>query len=126
MQNPNGSPVAYPTITFGEQTYTVKFSMLSQYVLDEEGVDPRQLPEIMRSPRPGKVALMFKLFAAAVAHHFVEAGQPIPTGAEWAMRAEAAGVSFKQIIEAVLDATKKAPSPADAAQPAPSDAAAIQ
>lgn len=126
--SPSGSPILYPEITFAEPggniTYQVKFSQLSQFILDEEGVDPREMPEIMRSPRPGKVALFYKLFAAGVAHHFVAARQPIPTAAEWVTRCEAAGIRFQQIIEVVLAATKKAPSPAEAGQPAQDDAPA--
>lgn len=122
---PSGSPIQYPEITFAEPggtiTYQIKFSQLSQFVLDEEGVDPRELPDVMRSPRPGKVAMFYKLFAAGVAHHFVEARQPIPTAAEWVQRCEAAGITFKQIIDVVLAAIKKAPSPADAGQPVPAE-----
>lgn len=121
---PNGSPIAYPTVTIDGKEYSVKFSMLAQYVLDDEGIDTRQLQEMMTKPGAGKVALFMKLFAAGVAHHFVEIKAPIPTAAEWSARLGDDSAKFGEIVKAVKAAMGKAPSPADAAPPAPKTAAA--
>jgi len=112
-------------ITIGEDTYTVKFSMLSQFILDEAGIGPNELKVLgAETSRPGKVSLMFKLFAAGVAHHFVNQNQPVPSAAQWAARlGEDPDHIFKMICEAVVAAIKKAPSPAAAAEAPPKPAA---
>ena len=120
----NGSPIQYPIVTIEGTPYTVKFSMLAQYVLDDAGIDTRQLQEMLTRPGAGKVALFMKLFAAGVAHHFVEQKEPVPTAAEWSARLGDDSAKFGEIVRAVKAAMGKAPSPEAAAPPAPTTEAA--
>ena len=120
------APTQNVTAKIKGQEYEVRFSLLAQLVLDQEGVDTRKLAETMRSQGTGKVALMMKLFAAGTAHYFVKLGQKPLTAEEWALRADGDEDAFKQMCTAVTAAMGKAPSPATAAEPAPTADAAAQ
>lgn len=86
---PVGAPIEYPTVKIGQDTYTLKMSLGAQVMMDNAGVALGMIPELAKNPYAvGQLTLMMKLFAALVAHHFVEAGQPIPTFEYWAHRIE--------------------------------------
>lgn len=126
MQNPmessTGSPVEYPEVTINGRTYTVKFSMLAQLVLDRAGIDTRELNKRFATPGPGSVALFMDLFASGVAHHFVAAKQKPLTAEEWALEIGDDPQIFSEICRAVRVAMGKVrPSTAQAPRPAASE-----
>lgn len=96
-------PIDYPTIKVGDTTYTLKYSLLAQYVLDKAGVDVRRAPQILQSDQTGRVALMLDLFAACVAGNFVDLNQSIPTATQWAQRipSEQFGECCQKVIAAI-------------------------
>jgi hypothetical protein len=75
------TPLGDPVVTIDGQSYTLKFSLLAQYIADKRGIDV--IPEI-RKPGPGKLALTLDLFSAMVSDHFERLGKPIPTSEYWA------------------------------------------
>jgi hypothetical protein len=93
------SPLGDPVVTIGDKSYSLKFSLLCQYIADRRGVDLEHLipmipnpepgegkPAMVVKPGPGKLALILDLFAAMVAHNFVESQRPVPTAEEWALQ----------------------------------------
>lgn len=79
-------PIDYPAIVIGGRTLTLKFSLLADFVLDRRGIDTSQIIPILRSGKPGRNSLSIELFAACVAHNYVEAGEPVPTPEQWCLR----------------------------------------
>ena len=132
-------PIEYPIVTILGVAYSVKFSLLAQFSLDSWGVDVSQIgptlaPQIPDgideatglpkfkpdpTPRPGKVAMAMKLFAACTAHNFVEDKQPIRTAEEWA--AIIPGEQWGECCQAMGLAMRKAAPPV-APSPAPAEA----
>ena len=105
-------PLVYPTVTVGGETYTLKFEIGAEFMLDQMGVQLQQLPAIFGNPKgPGKVALIMKLFTACVANNFVDRGEPAPSAEQWAHQITAE--DFKAIAEAIPKAMLKAKPPAE-------------
>lgn len=105
-------PVVYPTVQVGEETYTLKFDIGAQFMLDEMGVNMGQLGAILSNPRaPGKMAIIVKLFAACVAGNFIDVGDAPPTAEQWAHRITTD--DFKAICETLPKAISKAPRPTE-------------
>lgn len=123
-------PLTHPTVTIGSQIYTLKATGLYSYLLDQWGVNMATLVEQINTPGPGRFSLIVKLFAALVAHTYVERGKPVLTPEQWALKLEADHVEFDEVIKAVMAAafTKKTQpvEPASQTQPAPSAEAPIQ
>lgn len=88
--SPNGitqlSPIAYPTVTVKGEILSVKLSNLAIFLLDGWGVDIDTITPQLRSGKPGRIALSWKLFAAMVAHNYVSRKQQYPSPEEWADR----------------------------------------
>lgn len=74
----------HPSVVIGAETYTVKLTGLTGYLLDAWGIDMATLGDAMKQ-RTGKLRLCFQLFAAATAHNFLERGQAMRTPEEWAL-----------------------------------------
>jgi hypothetical protein len=102
-------PIDYPVVVVGGIALQLKLSLLSQYVLDDLGVDGRKLPELMAREGAGIVVLMFKLFSALVAHHYVALKQPVPAPEFWASQiSPEEPEKFREICKAVYEALAKA------------------
>lgn len=79
-------PLEPPAVIIGGRTLTLKYSLLADYVLDRRGVDTSQIIPVLRSGKPGRNSLIIELFAACVAHNYVEAQEPVPTAEQWCLR----------------------------------------
>jgi hypothetical protein len=79
-------PLDHPAVVIGGRTLTLKYSLLADYVLDRRGIDTKGIIPTLRSDKPGRNSLIIELFAACVAHNFVEAGEPVPTPEQWCLR----------------------------------------
>ena len=79
-------PVDHPAVIIGGRALTLKYSLLADYVLDKRGIDTSAIVPTLRSAKPGRNALVIELFAACVAHNFVDNQEPIPTPEQWCMR----------------------------------------
>lgn len=79
-------PVEHPVVTLGGRSLSMKYSLLADYILDKRGIDTKQLIPLLTADKPGRAALVIDLFAACVAHNFVEAGDPVPTSEQWCTR----------------------------------------
>lgn len=79
-------PVEYPAVIIGGRTLTLKSGLLADFVLDRRQIDTSQILPILRANKPGSRSLIIELFAALVAHNFVELGEPIPTAEQWCLR----------------------------------------
>ena len=91
--NGSGSPVTYPTVTVGAEVLTVKVSLLAELIISRTGFSFGQLinslvPKNNKDPR--NTAYLFELWAACVAHNYADAGQPVPTADQWAVKIDAA------------------------------------
>lgn len=64
--------IEYPTITIGDRTLVVRFSLASQYVMSRRGIDARKFSSLLSLDNPGAVGAMFDIFACAVAENFVD------------------------------------------------------
>ena len=84
------TPLGDPNVTIDDgktsESLTLKFSLLCQYTADRRGVDLEHLIEQMRTPGPGKLAMVLDLFAAMVSHNYVESSKSVPTAEQWALR----------------------------------------
>lgn len=102
---PVGSPIEYPTVKIGQDTYKLRFELGAKVMLDNAGVALAMIPDLAKNPYAvGQLTLMTKLFAALVSHHFVAVGQPIPTFEYWAHRIsdEEWAECLKAMPEAIL------------------------
>ncbi len=79
-------PLELPAVVIGGHTFTLKYSLLADFVLDRRGIDTTQIVTVLRSNKPGRNSLVIELFAACVAHNFVELGEKVPTPEEWCLR----------------------------------------
>lgn len=79
-------PLDPPKVIVGGRELTLKYSLLADYVLDRRGIDTTQILAVLRANKPGRSSLVIELFAACVAHNFVEAGDPVPTAEQWCLR----------------------------------------
>lgn len=79
-------PVEYPAVVIGGRTLTLKSGLLADFVLDRRQIDTTQILPILRANKAGSRSLIIELFAALVAHNFVELGEPIPTAEQWCLR----------------------------------------
>lgn len=111
-------PLTHPTVTIGAQILTLKTSGLTGYLLDSWGVDTSNLVERMQKPI-GRTALLFQLFAALVAHNFMEVGKPIPTPEHWALKipVEQQAEVFALVVSVIF--TKKTQPAPDPPTPTP-------
>jgi hypothetical protein len=102
--SPQNPPLEPPTITIGGRTLTLKFSLLSDYVLDKRGIDTAQIVPTLKSGKPGRSSLIIELFAACVAHNYIEAGEPVPTPEQWCLKVppEMIRELGKKLIEALF------------------------
>ena len=71
------APLTPPSITIGDSTYTLKWTLLSRYIFGKL----RRKGEILSD-----LTTTLDFFAAAVAHNFEAMGQPIPGPENWAAR----------------------------------------
>jgi len=90
MDNPTltGTPPrALPAMVINGRTLTLKSSLLAEFILDKRGVDTKSdaIIATLRSERPGRTSLILELFAAFVAHNYVERGETAPTPEQWCL-----------------------------------------
>lgn len=78
-------PLDHPAVIIGGRTLVLKYSLLADYVLDKRGIDTSQIIPTLRGNKPGRNSLVIELFAACVAHNYVEAGEPVPTPEQWCL-----------------------------------------
>ena len=79
-----GSPVKYPSVKLGGVEYTLKFSVLAEFIADDLRLNLREFFNGLRGDNVGTLAGFLKLFSAMVAHNFVALGQPVPKPEHWA------------------------------------------
>ena len=118
-------PLTHPTVTIGAQILSLKTSGLTGYLLDSWGVDTSNLVAAMQKP-VGRTALAFQLFAALVAHNFMEVGKPIPLPEYWALKipVEQQAEVFAAVVSVIFTkktqpVTEQTPAPTPAAIPDP-------
>jgi len=95
--------IDYPTITIGERTLVVRFSLYAQYLLSQQGVDLRKP---LSSRDPGYLAYRLAIFAAAVAQNY-PAGKA-PTAEQWALDLDGSLDRWADIEKAIGEAMGKA------------------
>lgn len=85
-------PVAYPTVTIGGETFTLKYGFLAEYKISEWGLEIGTVLKCLSPTNtdPRRVSYIFQLFAACVAHNFIDRKEPAPSPEEWAGRIEKA------------------------------------
>lgn len=89
METPKNTPTPpldHPAVVIGGRTFTLKYSLLADFVLDRRGIDTTQIIPTLKSNKAGRNSLVIELFAACVAHNFVELGEKVPTPEEWCLR----------------------------------------
>ena len=105
MSTPNLSPVQHPRVRIGGQSLELRFTLVAEYKLSEWGVN---LADFLKCLRPDskdqrRYSLGIALFAACVAHHYVTAGEPVPTGEQWMVNIEAATPDIQDRKKALGD-----------------------
>lgn len=105
----NGLPdvTGAPSIIIGGTTYTLRWSQLAQFELSESGYTISQMLDvILKAGEPRAHAYSYRLFAAMVAHNFIDKGLPIPDARFWAsvIPNEKVAELFSVIREALLNA----------------------
>ena len=86
------SPIDYPVVTVKGRALVVKCGLLAELQLSRQGIGVSDaLKRMPRKEKPGPVdprilADMMDLWAACTAENFVEAGEPVPTADQWALR----------------------------------------
>lgn len=98
-QDPNGSPIEYPTVNYRGAKLTVKFSNRSLYRLDKQGIDLMSFGEKLKAGRIS-VSMIFDILAACI--------YPAAFSAEDLCEE----VPMAEATHAVLDAIKKVQPPA--------------
>lgn len=68
--------IDYPTITIGERTLTVRYSLAAQVLLLRGGIDPADLNKLLDKEEPRRVEYLIRLFAACVAENFLDPARP--------------------------------------------------
>jgi hypothetical protein len=98
-------PIDFPTVTIGERTYTLKYSLLAKYYLSRQGVseldllgvlaefERAALAKIAAGERkfvvPAKwLAAVIDAWAACVSHMYVGTAEQAPTSDQWAAMLE--------------------------------------
>jgi hypothetical protein len=121
------TPLEDPVVTIGQDSYTLKFSLLCQYIADKNGINLLHIGDQIRAAASGQgaLALTLDLFAAMVSGNFVERQRPVPTAQDWALRIPEE--SMPEITKAVWSVLGKwlglpqtppaAPQPEQATQP---------
>ena len=112
--NGSGSPVTYPTVTVGAEVLTVKVSLLAELIISRTGFTFNQLINallLQNNKDPKNTAFVFELWAACVSDNYADAGQPVPTPDQWAMKIdkitggwEHSTPLFTEIYKALADA----------------------
>lgn len=105
-------PIDFPSVKIGNETLTLKMSILAAFLLDTWGIAPESVgPMLTNFTGPGRYSLMWKLFAAMVAHNYVDKNLPYPSPEQWLLKLKSADV--QPIFTKIIDALGKA-QPSDA------------
>lgn len=124
--------IDFPTVTIGERTYTVRFSMASQVLMRRRGIDPRRIFHLLSArthrndtlcigkdckridhvPNPAAEQNVLIVFSCCVAEDFVDISKPstvnldsAPTADYWAMVLDPD--QFKLVEKAIWEAAGK-------------------
>ena len=62
--------IDYPTITVGERTLVVRYSLAAQVLMGRRGIDICKLGEMLAPTNPSGPSNMLQVFAACVAENF--------------------------------------------------------
>ncbi len=104
--------IDFPHVQIGGKRYTLKFDFTAQYSADSMGLDPAAAVKAFadaENRQPGKLVMLVKLFAAMVAHQYIEANEPVPSPDSWALRLSKEPMEVhKALGEAVVQAILKA------------------
>lgn len=115
------APLAPPSIIINGRVFTLKLSLVAKYVLSSLKVSAADLATMVKrteTPDPANLAITLRFFAAATAHNFVEAGEPIRSPEQWALAIDTQE-RYMDVCRALVDMLlKMAPVPV-AAQAAP-------
>ena len=65
--------IEYPTITVGERTLVVRYSIAAQVIMKRRGCDPKLLKELLDPANPAARDNLLVVFSAMVAENFLDA-----------------------------------------------------
>jgi hypothetical protein len=104
--------INYPTITIGDKTLVVRFSLAAQVLLGRRGIDIRQLSALLDKENPQGAENLVKIFAACVAENFIDQSNPAtcslgaaPSADYWAMQL---GGRLQDAANSIVEAMGKA------------------
>jgi hypothetical protein len=109
--------IEWPTVTVGDKTLIVRYSLAAQVLMQRRGVDPLRLAELTTStpakPNPTAAANVMIVFSACVAENFLDFTEPAkldlntaPSADYWST--QLAPGQFDEIQTAMADALRKA------------------
>lgn len=85
----------YPTITLGDRTLVVRFSLAAQILMIRRGIDPANLATLLAISDPLRTDRLLQVFAACVAENFLDPSAPTeykldgaPTSDYWASQCD--------------------------------------
>ena len=119
--------IDYPTITVGERTLVVRYSLASQILMRRRGIDPRALETLTTPENPKQAENWLTIFGCMVAENFCTdtafSLNDAPTADYWA--AQLSPLQFVEIPLVCNEAIKKVAEALKAAAAPPKPISAV-